>query len=136
MLDKARNAGRPYQYLRNTNVHWFDVRTHDLKTVPLEEADAAKYLLQQGDILICEGGHGIGRTAVWRSERADVAFQKALHRVWPGPELVSDFFAYCVFVYERAGVLANYFTGVGIPHFTGSSDLSVVAAADLGRVGA
>lgn len=126
MLDRARNVGRPYKYLRNTNVHWFDVRTDDLKTVPLDEADAVKYLLRQGDVLICEGGHGIGRAAVWRSARADVAFQKALHRVRPGPELVSDFFAYCVFAYERAGVLRNYFTGVGIPHFTGKALASLV----------
>ena len=126
MLDKARNAGRPYPYLRNTNVHWFDIRTDDLKSVPLEDADATKYLLQEGDVLICEGGHGIGRAAVWRSELPDVAFQKALHRVRPGPKLTSDFFAYCVFVYERAGILAKYFTGVGIPHFTGKALATLV----------
>ena len=30
MLDKAKNKGRPYPYLRNTNVHWFDIRLDDL----------------------------------------------------------------------------------------------------------
>ena len=121
MLDKAKNAGRPYRYLRNTNVHWFDVRMDELKHLRIEEAEIEKYLLRDGDVLICEGGHGIGRTAVWREKETDIAFQKALHRVRPGLALSSDFFAYCVFVYFHARVLQTYFTGVGIPHFTGNA---------------
>jgi type I restriction enzyme S subunit len=80
----------------------------------------------RGDVLICEGGHGIGRTAVWRSDEPDIAFQKALHRVRPGPALNSDFFSYCMFVYFHAGVLQTYFTGVGIPHFTGRALATLV----------
>jgi type I restriction enzyme S subunit len=121
MLDKAKNSGQPYRYLRNTNVHWFNVRMDDLKYLRIEEAEIEKYLLRIGDVLICEGGHGIGRTAVWRTKEPDIAFQKALHRVRPGSALSSDFFAYCVFVYSHLGVLQTYFTGVGIPHFTGKA---------------
>ena len=64
MLDKAKNKGRPFPYLRNTNVHWFDIRHDDLKTIPLDDAEFEEYRLKDGDVLICEGGHGIGRTAV------------------------------------------------------------------------
>jgi type I restriction enzyme S subunit len=121
MLDHAKNRGRDYPYLRNTNVHWFQVRLDSIKTVPLEEAEADEYLLRSGDVLICEGGHGIGRAAVWREKSTEMAFQKALHRVRPSENLVSDFLAYCIFVYFNAGVLERYFTGVGIPHFTGKA---------------
>jgi len=126
MLDKAKNSGRPYRYLRNTSVHWFTVRMDGLKTLRMEDTDASKYLLRDGDVLICEGGHGIGRTAVWRATEDNIAFQKALHRVRPGPALSSDFFAYCMYVYFHARVLETYFTGVGIPHFTGRA-LSMLA---------
>ena len=83
MLDKAKNVGQPYPYLRNTNVHWFDIRLDDLKAIPLNEAEFEEYRLEEGDVLICEGGHGIGRTAVWRGNAENVVFQKALHRVIP-----------------------------------------------------
>jgi len=83
-------------------------------------------LLRTGDVLICEGGHGIARAAVWRAEEPDIAFQKALHRVRPGRSLNGDFFSYCVSAYFHAGVLQNYFTGVGIPHFTGRALSSLV----------
>jgi type I restriction enzyme S subunit len=119
MLDKAKNRGRSYPYLRNTNVHWFDIRLDDLKTIALDDHEAEDYRLEKGDVLICEGGHGIGRTAVWPGGRPDLVFQKALHRVRPGPYLLPEFFAQCCFVYFETGIMQTYFTGVGIPHFTG-----------------
>lgn len=119
MLDKAKNKGRPYAYLRNTNVHWFDIRLDDLKNIPLDDAEFEEYRLKNGDVLICEGGHGIGRTAVWRGAFENLVFQKALHRVRPGPHLDPSYFAQCCFVYFDAGIMQTYFTGVGIPHFTG-----------------
>lgn len=119
MLDRAKNRGEEYLYLRNTNVHWFDIRTDDLLRLRMEEAEAEKYLLREGDVLICEGGHGIGRTAVWRGGLDRIAFQKALHRVRPSSKLDPDFFSYCMAVYAEEGVLTRQFTGVGIPHLTG-----------------
>jgi type I restriction enzyme, S subunit len=119
MLDKAKNRGRPYRYLRNTNVHWFDIRLDDLKTILLEDDEFNGYQLHPGDVLICEGGHGIGRTAVWGGANTDFVFQKALHRVRPGNRLEGHFFSFCAFVYFHAGIIQTYYTGVGIPHFTG-----------------
>jgi type I restriction enzyme S subunit len=119
MLDKAKNRGREYPYLRNTNIHWFDVRLDEIKTMALSDEEAPAFLLADGDVLICEGGHGIARTAVWRDQVPNMVFQKALHRVRPGKALQCDFFAYCINVYFDANVLQRLFTGVGIPHFTG-----------------
>jgi type I restriction enzyme, S subunit len=126
MLDIAKNSGKRFRYLRNTNVHWFDLRMDELKELKIEEFEVEKYRLCRGDVLICEGGHGIGRTAVWRSSEQDIVFQKALHRVRPGPALNSDFFSYCMFVYFHERVLQTYFTGVGIPHFTGRALATLV----------
>jgi type I restriction enzyme, S subunit len=119
MLDKAKNSGSPYAYLRNTNVHWFDIRLDDLKTMLIEDKEKDEYLLRTGDVLICEGGHGIGRTAVWRETEKPIVFQKALHRVRCGTSLDPHFFSRCVAVYFAEGILEKYYTGVGIPHFTG-----------------
>ena len=121
MLDVAKNKGEPVPYLRNTNVHWFDIRTDDLKTIPMTVQDIDEYRLKAGDVLICEGGHGIGRTAVWKGGEDEIVFQKALHRVRPGRYLDPSFFAQCCFVYFDNGIMQSYFTGVGIPHFTGKA---------------
>lgn len=89
MLDRAKNSGKPYRYLRNTNVQWFEITTDDLKTMLIEGEEIEKFILQDGDVLICEGGHP-GRAAAWRGQLPDVAFQKALHRVRPKAALNSE----------------------------------------------
>ncbi|MFY9343123.1 MAG: restriction endonuclease subunit S [Planctomycetota bacterium] len=119
MLDKAKNKGTPRPYLRNTNVHWFRFDLTSIKRISLEDHEFADLRLRRGDVLICEGGHGIARSAVWQEELPDVVFQKALHRVRPGDRLASRYLVLCMRVLEAASVLRAYYTGAGIPHFTG-----------------
>jgi len=83
MLDKEKNSGDPHPYLRNTNVHWFRFELESIKTMLLEKGEVGDFHLDAGDVLICEGGHGIARSAVWTGEIPGITFQKALHRVRP-----------------------------------------------------
>jgi type I restriction enzyme S subunit len=121
MLDKQKNRGEAYRYLRNTNVHWFRFELDSIKTMPFESSELAEYRVERGDVLICEGGHGIARSAVWDGQIPDIMFQKALHRVRPLSCLNGHFLTFCLWVYERDGVLHSYYTGAGIPHFTGKA---------------
>ena len=119
MLDAHKNTGRPTKYLRNTNVHWFRFELDSIKELKLEADEFAEYEVLPGDVMICEGGHGIGRTAVWRGEIQGIIFQKALHRVRPKKDLHPDFFGYVMKVFYDTGVLSEFYTGAGIPHLTG-----------------
>lgn len=118
MLDAYKNRGRPTKYLRNTNVHWFRFELDSIKELKLEPDEFAEYELRSGDVMICEGGHGIARTAVWHGEIHGIIFQKALHRVRPTKDLDPEFFSYVMRVFYDTGVLAEFYTGSGIPHLT------------------
>lgn len=119
MLDKVKNKGAMLPYLRNTNVHWFRVDLTSIKQMPFEQREHEEYELRSGDLLVCEGGHGIGRTAVWNGDVQPMMFQKALHRLRPRPEMDSWFLAYQMKVAADTGRLSTHFTGAGIPHLTG-----------------
>jgi type I restriction enzyme, S subunit len=119
MLDKTKNRGTPRFYLRNTNVHWFRLDLRDIKKMPFEDRECAEYELQSGDLVVCEGGHGIGRTAIWNEEIKPIMFQKALHRLRPRATIDSRFLAYQLKTAHDTGVMSQYFTGAGIPHLTG-----------------
>lgn len=121
MLDEEKNRGDPHPYLRNTNVHWFRFELDRIKTMRLDPAELDNFRVRPGDVLICEGGHGIARSAVWAGQVPGMTFQKALHRVRPLSCLCGHFLTYCLRVYEDAGVLQRYYTGAGIPQFTGKS---------------
>jgi type I restriction enzyme S subunit len=126
MLDKQKNRGQAHPYLRNTNVHWFHFQLDSIKTMLFDVSELQGYLVESGDVLICEGGHGIARSAVWDGQLAGITFQKALHRVRPLPCLNAHFLTFCLRVYEHAGILERYYTGAGIPHFTGKALARVV----------
>ena len=121
MLDKEKNRGEAHPYLRNTNVHWFRFELESIKTMLFESAELDEYRLESGDVLICEGGHGIARSAVWNGQIPGIMFQKALHRVRPLSCLNGHFLTFCLWVYERDEILQRYYTGAGIPHFTGKA---------------
>jgi type I restriction enzyme S subunit len=55
------------------------------------DRERAKFTLQPGDLLICEGGEP-GRAAIWRGELAECFYQKALHRLRPRSESITNAF--------------------------------------------
>lgn len=80
MLDEAKFTGRhQVPYLRNLNVQWDRVSVDDLKVMDIPPDELARYSVEPGDLLICEGGQP-GRSAVWQGDIRPLGYQKALHR--------------------------------------------------------
>ena len=81
MLNAKNQTGQdPHYYLANRNVQWFRIDPTDLRTMDFDESERKKYALEDGDLLVCEGGE-IGRCAVWHGEISDCYMQNAVHRV-------------------------------------------------------
>ena len=81
MLDKKRQTGdNKYPYLANYNVQWFRFELDNLNEMDFDKADRQEFELRNGDLLVCEGGE-VGRCAIWRGDKENCYFQKALHRV-------------------------------------------------------
>jgi type I restriction enzyme, S subunit len=118
MLDKEKNKGRLLPYLRNPNVRWFEIDTSNLQLMPFEPREDDRYGLRSGDVLVCEGGEP-GRAAIWDGRLADVKFQKAIHRVRPGPNLDARYFVHRLMHDYHRGALGDYYTGATIKHLTG-----------------
>ena len=118
MLDKSKNKGVLYPYLRNTNVQWLRFDLSDVKEMKFEKNELEEYKVRVGDLLICEGGEP-GRCAIWEGEIAHIMFQKAIHRVRPFCGINSWFLLYRLLSDAMTGNLNKHFTGATIKHFTG-----------------
>ncbi|MGW6695084.1 restriction endonuclease subunit S [Rhodococcus sp. NPDC054953] len=120
MLDGQKNTGTPTPYLRNSNVQWGRFELGDVKRILLEDAELSEYSLQDGDLLVVEGGEP-GRCAIWDSAVADgvMVFQKALHRVRPEGGISPRFVALVLRNGVDSGRLHELFTGTTIKHLTG-----------------
>lgn len=117
MLDAKRQVGELTPYLRNINVRWGRIDLDDLQTTALTDADRDRLVLEEGDLLVCEGGEP-GRCAVWSHPESGIAFQKALHRVRIADRrrLTPEFLAAMIEEGIRAGRWERFFTGTTIKH--------------------
>ncbi|MRS02680.1 hypothetical protein EG832_05575, partial [bacterium] len=119
MLDKAKNRGDFYPYLRNSNVRWFRFDLTDLKQIQVMENELENVSVRSGDIVVCEGGEP-GRCAVWESARP-IIIQKALHRIRVKKGVLPHYITYVLAEGSFTGKLEEFFTGSTIKHFTGAS---------------
>jgi type I restriction enzyme, S subunit len=115
MLDKAKNKGQPTPYLRNINVRWGSFDLSDLSSMRMSSEERAALSIQNGDILVCEGGEP-GRAAVWDQGPTDLTFQKALMRLRSRGEIDPQFLAAFLRLSYDSGQLERHFTGTTIKH--------------------
>lgn len=121
MLDKAKNTGLLVRYLRNVNVRWFSFDLSDLAELRIESHEREGLTIQNGDLLICEGGEP-GRCANWEGGKTELIFQKALHRVRVHKQkLLPRWAAYVLKSLCESGEITQLFTGSTIKHLTGTA---------------
>lgn len=81
MLDANKQTGKyTFPYIANYNVQWFHLELTDLRMMDFNPDDQEEFSLQDGDLLVCEGGE-VGRCAIWHNEVSPCFFQKAIHRI-------------------------------------------------------
>ncbi|WP_019570970.1 restriction endonuclease subunit S [Thioalkalivibrio sp. ALE11] len=107
MLDERRIKGKNLvRYLRNVDVQWDSIRYEALPQMDIEEFEYSRYLVESGDLLVCEGGE-IGRCAIVGELSEVTAYQKALHRLRPiRVEEQPRYMFYTLFAAAKNGVLS------------------------------
>jgi type I restriction enzyme S subunit len=87
MLDPERSAkGDMRPYIRNINVRWDTIDTREVAEMDFPPSERPKYRLRSGDLLINEGGAGIGRAGLWNGQIDECYFQKSVLRLRPTGE--------------------------------------------------
>lgn len=121
MLDKKRQTGKNnYPYLANYNVQWFRLELDNLNEMDFDEADRQEFELKNGDLLVCEGGE-VGRCAIWRGEKENCYFQKALHRVRCDPKyIIPEYLGWTFYWHSQYNGFIDAISGVStIAHLPG-----------------
>ena len=120
MLDTKRITGSYLvPYLRNTDVQWDRINSTNLPMMDIPEHEHKRYLVQPGDLLVCEGGD-VGRSAFWDGAFPICGYQKALHRLRP----ISDrhecprFLFYVMFAASKGGIFIADGSENTIAHLT------------------
>ena len=112
---KSRRGIQPRPYLRNQNVQWHRFDLADVARMDFSDAEAQKYRLRPGDLLVCEGGE-VGRCASWNRPAEEMYFQKALHRVRAHPGVEGRWLEYVLRWSAEAGRFEDHTSGSTIAH--------------------
>ncbi|OZM75641.1 restriction endonuclease subunit S [Pseudonocardia sp. MH-G8] len=120
MLNAARASSESrLPYLRNANVHWYEVGTEDMASMAFDEDERIRYGVRAGDLLVCEGGAGVAEAAVWDGRFSPCFYQKSLHRVRATKDLPVEWLMYWLRYAKAAGVFEADGNLATIPHLTG-----------------
>jgi len=120
MLNADRATGQSQRpYLRNANVHWYEIDTSDMATMHFEPYETQRYSVRPGDLLVCEGGAGVAEAAVWDDRIKECYFQKSLHRVRQAGPMPVEWLMYWLRFAKSCGVFDADGNIATIPHLTG-----------------
>jgi type I restriction enzyme S subunit len=118
MLSRERATGDDLApYIRNANVQWGGLDLSDLKLMNFPDKERKTYALLAGDILVCEGGDP-GRAVLLQDDLPGIFYQKALHRVRAGSQVLPGFLFEVIWRAYRDGGIADLCTNTTIKHLT------------------
>ncbi len=100
-LNASNRDGENLTYITTSNLYWDRFVLDNLKTMPFTDSEVDKCTVQQGDLLVCEGGD-IGRAAIWGSSEP-MRIQNHIHRLRAYVPVCTRFFYYLFYLYKGAG---------------------------------
>lgn len=105
-------------YLKALHVNWGRVTTEDLPKMWASLSELENYEVQNGDLLVCEGGE-VGRAAIIKGLDEPAIIQNALHRLRGTSRGEVRYFAYLLRNIADAGWFAILCNKATIAHLTG-----------------
>lgn len=107
-----------HPYVRAANVTWQGMHLDDVKEMDFTPAEAQRFALEPGDILLNEASgspNEVGKPAIWRGEIAGCCFQNTLLRV-RSSQLVPSYLYWYLYGAALRGRFGEAARGVNIRH--------------------
>ena len=104
-------------YLKSLHVQWSGINTEDLPLMWANPAEIARYGVNGGDLLVCEGGE-VGRAAVLGRADPRTIIQNAVHRVRAVRENHANYLRYVLALAAGAGWFEVVCNRATIAHLT------------------
>ena len=108
-------------FLRTSNLNWGHIDISSIDEMYFTSEEFRKLKLESGDILVCEGGD-VGRTALYRGELVECAYQNHLHRLRPKKDnLDAEYFVFWMnYAINQRKMYIHSANRTTIPNLSGS----------------
>ncbi len=100
-----KTKGEPKEFITTSNLYWGYFVLDTVKIMNFTDAEIISCSATKGDLLVCEGGAGYGRSAIWNYEY-DICLQNHIHRLRPMINGVCEYVYYWMYFLKENNKLA------------------------------
>ena len=106
-----KSSGTPQKFITTSNLYWGYFVLDNVKVMNFTEDEIKTCSATKGDLLVCEGGAGYGRSAIW-NEDYDICLQNHVHRLRPCINGVCEYVYYFIYLLKESNNLASVGTAM------------------------
>ena len=106
-----KSSGTPQKFITTSNLYWGYFVLDNVKVMNFTEDEIKTCSATKGDLLVCEGGAGYGRSAIW-NEDYDICLQNHVHRLRPCINGICEYVYYFIYLLKESNNLASVGTAM------------------------
>ena len=104
-------GGTPQKFITTSNLYWGYFVLDNVKVMNFTEEEIRTCSATMGDLLVCEGGAGYGRSAIWNKDY-DICLQNHIHRLRPLVDGICEYVYYFMYLQKESNNLASVGTAM------------------------
>ena len=106
-----KSGGTPQKFITTSNLYWGYFVLDNVKVMNFTDEEIKNCSATKGDLLVCEGGAGYGRSAIW-NEDYDICLQNHVHRLRPCINGICEYVYYFIYLLKESNNLASVGTAM------------------------
>lgn len=106
-----KKEGTIRDYITTSNLYWGRFELDVLKSMYFTDEEIKTCSATKGDLLVCEGGAGYGRSAIWPYDY-DICLQNHVHRLRPLVKGICEYVYYIIYLLKETNQLASVGTAM------------------------
>ena len=105
------HKGTLQKYITTSNLYWGHFVLDKVKEMYFSDEELVTCSATKGDLLVCEGGAGYGRSAIWENDY-DICLQNHIHRLRPIIDGICEYVMYYLYFLKETNQLASVGTAM------------------------
>ena len=106
-----KGGGTPQKFITTSNLYWGHFILNNVKVMNFTDEEIKTCSATKGDLLVCEGGAGYGRSAIW-NEDYDICLQNHVHRLRPCVSGICEYVYHFIYLLKESNNLASVGTAM------------------------
>ena len=107
----SNGKGTPQKFITTSNLYWGRFVLDKVKVMNFTEEEIKTCSATKGDLLVCEGGAGYGRSAIWDKDY-DICLQNHVHRLRPVIDGICEYVYHFIYYLKESNQLMSVGTAM------------------------